>query len=277
MTRVDYFNDPDAPMANSIVPSVTAVVTDETDSILLVHKTDNGLWALPGGGVDPGETVSDAVVREVEEETGVRVEVRNLIGVYTNPRHVMAYDDGEVRQQFSLCFEAEMLGGSLRTSNETDEVQFFPVGGTRHASHSSLDATQNPALLGVSCCALHWLGRQSLFGKSNGLGEVLACIGDRSVDGRVRLVPRQYLFDALVEVEAFACRASGHVCRDKCVHDWAGLPFVLLEFVGETAFDRFESRTRVMCDEPHQSRVPVMASEVPRTVQRMKSRLLHVR
>jgi ADP-ribose pyrophosphatase YjhB (NUDIX family) len=113
-----------APKANSIVPSATAVVTDDTGRILMVHKTDNDLWALPGGGMDLGESIADAAVRETKEETGIDVEVTGLIGVYTNPRHVLAYDDGEVRQQFSLCFTTRMLGGTLRTSGETSEVRF---------------------------------------------------------------------------------------------------------------------------------------------------------
>jgi ADP-ribose pyrophosphatase YjhB (NUDIX family) len=124
MARVDHYNDPDAPPANSIVPSVTAVVTDPDGRILLVHKTDNGLWALPGGGMDLGESITDAVVREVKEETGLDVEVKDLVGIYSNPRHVISYDDGEVRQQFSLCFTTRVLGGSLQTSSETSEVEF---------------------------------------------------------------------------------------------------------------------------------------------------------
>jgi ADP-ribose pyrophosphatase YjhB (NUDIX family) len=126
MSRVDYFNDPAAPKANSIVPSVTALIRDSSGAVLLVHKTDNDLWALPGGGVDPGESVTDAVVREIAEETGLTVEVDDLIGVYTNPHHVMAYDNGEVRQQFSLCFRAHLVGGTLTTSSETKAVAFIP-------------------------------------------------------------------------------------------------------------------------------------------------------
>lgn len=124
MPRIDYFNDPSAPKANSMVPSVTAIVPDESGAILMVHRTDNKLWAVPGGGVDLGESVADAVVREVEEETGVNVEVTGLVGIYSNPRHVLAYDDGEVRQQFSMCFTTRMLGGTLRPSDETSEVVF---------------------------------------------------------------------------------------------------------------------------------------------------------
>ncbi|MFE9307829.1 NUDIX hydrolase [Streptomyces sp. NPDC006706] len=124
MARVDYFNDPNAPKANSLVPSVTAVARNEAGEILLIHKTDNNLWALPGGGVDLGESAPDAAVRETKEETGFDVEVTGLIGIYTNPGHVMAYDDGEVRQQFSICFHARIIGGELRTSSESKEVAF---------------------------------------------------------------------------------------------------------------------------------------------------------
>ncbi|MFC5203329.1 MULTISPECIES: NUDIX hydrolase [Streptomyces] len=124
MARVDYINDPNAPKANTIVPSVTAVACNAAGEVLLIHKTDNDLWALPGGGVDVGEAVADAAVRETKEETGFDVEVTGLVGLYTNPGHVMAYDDGEVRQQFSICFTARITGGALRTSSESKEVAF---------------------------------------------------------------------------------------------------------------------------------------------------------
>src|SRR5690606_35464617 len=89
------------------------------------HRTDNDLWALPGGGHDIGESIADTVVREVREETGIEVEVTGLTGIYTNPRHVMAYDDGEVRQQFSICFTARPVGGELRTSSESRQVRWI--------------------------------------------------------------------------------------------------------------------------------------------------------
>ncbi|MCX4669963.1 NUDIX domain-containing protein [Streptomyces sp. NBC_01381] len=124
MSRVDHFRDPDAPKANSVVPSVTAVVLDDAGQLLLIHKTDNDLWALPGGGHDIGERVGDTVVREVLEETGITVEIDSIVGLYTDPQHVLAYDDGEVRQQFSICFRAHPTGGSLRTSSESKEVRW---------------------------------------------------------------------------------------------------------------------------------------------------------
>lgn len=126
MSRIDYFRAPAAPKANSVVPSVTAVVRDDADRLLIIHKTDNDLWALPGGGHDIGERIADTVVREVEEETGIKVVVDGIIGLYTDPEHVLAYDDGEVRQQFSICFRAHPVGGSLRTSSESKEVRWMP-------------------------------------------------------------------------------------------------------------------------------------------------------
>jgi ADP-ribose pyrophosphatase YjhB (NUDIX family) len=107
---------------------VTAIVPNQNRTILMVHKTDNDLWALPGGGMDVGESMADAVVREVKAETGIDVEVIGLVGIYSNPNHVIAYDDGEVRQQCSICFTTRMLGGQLATSSETKEVRFVDPG-----------------------------------------------------------------------------------------------------------------------------------------------------
>jgi 8-oxo-dGTP pyrophosphatase MutT (NUDIX family) len=139
MSRTDYFHDPKAPAANSVVPSVTAVVCNDAGQILLIHKTDNNLWALPGGGHDVGETVTQTVVREVKEETGIDVAVEEVSGLYTDPGHVMAYDDGEVRQQFSICFRARPIGGKLRTSSESKEVRWvFPADLNKLDIHPSM-------------------------------------------------------------------------------------------------------------------------------------------
>ncbi len=124
MARVDYVNDPNAPEANSVVPSVVAIVQDDQGRVLMIHKTDNNKWALPGGGHEIGESIADTVVREVKEETGYDVEVETITGTYTDPSHVMAYDDGEVRQQFSIAFRARLVGGEARTSSESDRVEW---------------------------------------------------------------------------------------------------------------------------------------------------------
>ncbi|MGB3684780.1 MAG: NUDIX domain-containing protein [Ornithinimicrobium sp.] len=150
MGRTDYINDPDAPAINSVVPSVVAIVRDDKGRVLMIHKTDNDRWALPGGGHEPGESIAQTVVREVKEETGYDVEVDTLTGTYTDPNHVMSYDDGEVRQQFSLAFRARLVGGKRRTSTESDEVAWIdPADADSLNLHPSMrlrlsHAIQNP-------------------------------------------------------------------------------------------------------------------------------------
>lgn len=124
MARVDYLNDPEAPAANSVVPAVSAIVPDGDGRILLIRRTDNNYWSIPGGGLEPGESVRQVTVREVMEETGIACEVTGLVGIYSDPNHVAAYDDGEVRQEFSICFTTRMLGGTIATSQESSEVRF---------------------------------------------------------------------------------------------------------------------------------------------------------
>lgn len=72
-----------------------------------------------------GESIKDTAVREVREETGLEVEPLSVVGIYSNPRHVVEYSDGEVRQQFSICFACEITGGALTPSEESSEVAFF--------------------------------------------------------------------------------------------------------------------------------------------------------
>lgn len=122
MARHDYFHSPDAPSANSLVVAVSAVVRDDRGRLLMIRRTDNNQYAIPGGGQEIGETVTEAVVREVAEETGIHVDVTGLVGVFSDPGHVIAFDNGEVRQEFSICFTARPTGGHLRGSDESSEV-----------------------------------------------------------------------------------------------------------------------------------------------------------
>jgi ADP-ribose pyrophosphatase YjhB (NUDIX family) len=126
MGRVDYYDDPHAPAANALVPAASAIVTDEQGRILLHRRRDNDQWALPGGVMELGESLGECVVREVREETGFVVEPLGVVGIYSDPKHVFAYDDGEVRQEFSICFECRITAGDLAVSDESYEVEFFP-------------------------------------------------------------------------------------------------------------------------------------------------------
>ena len=125
--RIDYYDDPDAPKANSLVPSVNVVVVNGTGDILLIRRSDNDNWAIPGGAIDLGESLADAAIRETLEETGITCEVTGLVGIYTDPRHVILYtSNGEVRQEFSIVLVATAVGGEPTPSSESSEVRWVP-------------------------------------------------------------------------------------------------------------------------------------------------------
>ncbi|MCO5995775.1 NUDIX domain-containing protein [Actinoallomurus rhizosphaericola] len=123
--RIDYYDDPDAPAANSIVPSVNVVVANDQGEILLIRRTDNDNWAVPGGAIDLGESLAQAAVRETKEETGIDCEITGLVGIYTDPKHVMHYtSNDEVRQEFSIVLTARPVGGTPTPSSESSEVRW---------------------------------------------------------------------------------------------------------------------------------------------------------
>ena len=126
MAGIDHFNDPAAPRANSLVVAVTVFVVDDDDRVLLVRPTGAAQWGLPGGAQQLGEYVGAAAVRTTRALSGVDVEVTGLVGVYSNPHHVVAYPDGEVRQQFALCFRGRYLGGAPAAGTGIDEVRWVP-------------------------------------------------------------------------------------------------------------------------------------------------------
>ncbi len=125
--RVDYYHDPEAPTANSLVVGGSAVVVNDEGRILLQRRRDSGNWALPGGAMDIGETFAQSVIREVKEETGFDVRIEQIIGIYSDPGHVFAYDDGEVRQEFNICLACTIVGGELAVSSESTDVRFFAL------------------------------------------------------------------------------------------------------------------------------------------------------
>ena len=117
------------PLANELRAGVAAIIRNGHGQILLQRRSDNGLWGLPGGSVEIGESVQQAIVREVEEETGLSVEVERLIGLYSDPAiQIVCYPDGNVVHYVSAFFACRILNGTLRTCAETLELGFFDPG-----------------------------------------------------------------------------------------------------------------------------------------------------
>ena len=126
--RIDYYDSPDAPKANSLVPAVNVVVVNDAAEILLIRRTDNGNWALPGGAIDLGESVAQAAVRETLEESGIECAITGIVGIYSDPRHVILYtSNGEAWQEFSILLTAKLVGGQPTPSSESSEVRWVPT------------------------------------------------------------------------------------------------------------------------------------------------------
>jgi len=97
------------------------------DKVLLTQRSDNGQWCLPGGMIDPGESITEGCEREFWEETSLHVRVVRLTGVYSNPNRLTVYPDGNKAHVVVLSFIVEQTGGSLRLSDESTDARYFPV------------------------------------------------------------------------------------------------------------------------------------------------------
>src|SRR5277367_5531334 len=126
--RIDYYDSLDAPKANSLVPAVNVVVVNDAGEILMIRRTDNDNWAVPGGAIDLGESVAQAAVRETREESGIECEITGIVGIYSDPKHVILYtSNGEARQEFSIVLTARPLSGQPTPSSESSEVRWVPA------------------------------------------------------------------------------------------------------------------------------------------------------
>jgi len=105
----------------------SAAIFDESQRVLLTKRHDNGQWCLPSGGLEPGESATEACEREVLEETGLSVRVKRLVGVYSHPDQLVVYPDGNKFQIVALHFEAEVTGGELGLSDETSDFGYFTM------------------------------------------------------------------------------------------------------------------------------------------------------
>ncbi|MBD0335308.1 MAG: NUDIX domain-containing protein [Cyanobacteria bacterium Co-bin13] len=112
-------------LGHIMVGCSATIWNDSGEKILLTRRTDNGRWCLPGGRMDPGESIEEACCREALEETGLQVTVKRLLGIYTSPHCLLEYADGERCQIVAMNFEAVVIGGELRLSDETTECGYF--------------------------------------------------------------------------------------------------------------------------------------------------------
>ena len=106
----------------------SATIFDEKrEKVLLTKRADNGRWCLPGGHMESGESAAEACEREVLEETGLKVRVKRLIGVYSDPDQLVIYRDGKKAFFVIMSFEADIIEGQLGLSDETTDVGYFSL------------------------------------------------------------------------------------------------------------------------------------------------------
>jgi 8-oxo-dGTP pyrophosphatase MutT (NUDIX family) len=126
--RIEYWNDPQAPRPNSLVPACGVLAADEQGRILLQRRRDTGQWAIPMGKMELGETPRQCAIRETLEETGVLTVVTGILGVYSDPRHIVAYSDGEIRQEYEVILLGHPVGGAPAANDEASDVAWVAPG-----------------------------------------------------------------------------------------------------------------------------------------------------
>ncbi len=105
--------------------AVNALVFDDKRKVLLVKRTDNGLWCIPGGHVDLGETLAQACLRELYEETGLRAEVVRLIGIYSDTKGSLHIAQGPEWHTVRVSFLCRIIDGSLYAKRGNKRHKIF--------------------------------------------------------------------------------------------------------------------------------------------------------
>jgi ADP-ribose pyrophosphatase YjhB (NUDIX family) len=110
-----------------ITPGPRAVIVDPLGKLLLVRRSDDNTWVMPAGGLELGESIWDALVREVREETGLVVEAATPIALYTGPQYWFTNAYGGEHQMFAVVFRVDRWSGTLlQETEETRGARFFP-------------------------------------------------------------------------------------------------------------------------------------------------------
>jgi 8-oxo-dGTP pyrophosphatase MutT (NUDIX family) len=137
-----YFRDPVAPEPNSPRMFSVAALIERDDTLLLERRVDAPLWSLIAGRVEEDESLTEALTREVHEETGLSVSRYELFGTFTDPTRIISYPDGNILRVASFVYSVavESFGG-LRASEESQELRFFPRSELRGLD---VPATQRP-------------------------------------------------------------------------------------------------------------------------------------
>lgn len=177
------------------------VARDGEGRVLMQRRTDFNIWGLPGGILEPGETILECTRRELLEETGLTAGELRLVGIYTDPKYAAVYPNGDQVQQFTVCFTGPIDGGVLQADGvETSALAYFapeeiPFGELPNFYQDMLHAAlageaasfEPPARLAVTVDQIHDIRRQIGRAYYIGAGAVTAVV---RADGRVLMALR---------------------------------------------------------------------------------------
>lgn len=125
--RTDYYYQEDAPAVNSVKPAAAVAILNSKHQLLMLHRKDNQKWTMPGGTLEFGESMTECALREVKEESGLDVTIKDIIGTYTDPNIRVAYSDGEVRQEFTIVYYGEVSGYNVKLDEESSDFQWVSL------------------------------------------------------------------------------------------------------------------------------------------------------
>ena len=111
-----------------VLVGAAAIILNEKNEILLQHRSDNHLWGVPGGAIEPGEEPAEAVIREVKEETGLTVVPERIVGVYGGKSHLLTYVNGDLAAITSITFLCRVIDGTPQVNdNESHALEWFAL------------------------------------------------------------------------------------------------------------------------------------------------------
>ena len=277
MSRIDYFRDPNAPKANWVVPSVTAVVRDDGGRLLLIHKTDNDLWALPGGGHDIGERIerhgrSRGPGRDRHRRPGrqhrralYRPATRTGVRRWRGPATVLASASAPTPSAVPFGQAARAKRSAGLTRADLDGLDIHPsmccassTGWTTAPSPTSADQADGQSAL-------------------DSVAKVRTGIADRVVHFTARLIAHQDLVNAPIKIEGLTGGTGRHVRIDERIQD-RRTPSARRQPTLRTARvvrlrrrHRSDGRPAIPADQEHPG------IQVPSTVERVKAGVAQLR
>lgn len=130
--RTDHYHRDDAPAINSIRPASAVAILNSRNELLMLHRRDNGKWTMPGGTLEFGESMAECALREVKEESGLEVEIKDIIGTYTDPDIRVEYSDGEVRQEFTIVYYGAVNGYDVTLDEESNDYCWIALDKVLH-------------------------------------------------------------------------------------------------------------------------------------------------